>query len=258
MKTLVVFVFTFLTSANILAQTSEAAHVHIYRPHNTFYGNGMHPTFSCDYDVVAKVPNGSSFEVDLAPGKHLLHAAYGSFQADRPIELVAGRDYYLRLMVGGTPGGVMTGAGSGFQLIETTEAEAKAAMVGLKPLSADKVTPPAIETLAGAAAQRVAFARRMEDDGLRQGTDMSAVASGPGKTYLTVYMAVSKPILFQIGEDQASLDKIKDAGFTRFTVSDPSLRGSSPAKSLIGSALTGQVIEPGCNIAAECTRTWYF
>jgi hypothetical protein len=162
-------------------------------------------------------------------------------------------------MIGASTGGVlMKGERANLQLDELPADEAQPEMAKLKLLSADKIIAPTPEEVAPEDAQRVEFAHQMEENGMRQGRDLTVVASGPHKTYLTIYTAVSKTILFQIGEDKATMAKLKEAGFKRFTVSDPSLRGYSTVGSLIGTSLTGQDNAPGCNVQDECTRTWYF
>ncbi|MEO6983321.1 MAG: DUF2846 domain-containing protein [Edaphobacter sp.] len=120
------------------APNPSVAHVYVYRPHNKMFGNALHPTLSFDHAAVAKVPNGSAFEVDIAPGKHLIHVEDLSLQADETITATAGHTYFLRLVI-------VNSFNGGFQLVQIPEAQAKAEMAKLRTIAPDKVTAPDIE-----------------------------------------------------------------------------------------------------------------
>jgi hypothetical protein len=111
------------------------------------------------------------------------------------------------------------------------------------------------------AAWRVHVAKMLEEAGLRAGNSITVIASGPDKTYITIYTGqVSKAMFFQTGEDQETLDRFRRSGFKRLTISDPSLRNYTPMKGMIGDFLlgNGNGNHPGCDVPDECTHTWNF
>jgi hypothetical protein len=130
----------FISSVSVSAQTADsAAHVYIYRPHNKLLGNALRPTLSCGPQKFAKLPNGKYLEIDLAPGKCLLRVADGRFLDEHPMELVAGKTYYVRLLMASSTTSVLVGTGAHLQLDDMNEDEARTAMAKLKPVSPDKI-----------------------------------------------------------------------------------------------------------------------
>jgi hypothetical protein len=159
-------------SVSAFAQVGDA-HLFIYRPHNKLVAVAVHPTVTCNDQPIAKLPNGSTLEVDIPVGTCRIHVASSSLQADYDLKLDAGKNYYLRMIFILHPGFIHAGE-AGIQLREIPESEAKAEMAKLNVIPADKIL---VSNETEAAHDREVFAKALEENGLRQGTDLSVVTN---------------------------------------------------------------------------------
>lgn len=69
--------------------------------------------------------------------------------------------------------------------------------------------------------ERIQYAKTMEEVLLLSGFSADVYASGPKHNHLTMkYIGVTKSLAFRFGQDQEKLMEMRNAGFTKFTMTD--------------------------------------